>query len=259
MDRLKLIEPDRVEDKLYEFKRLLERNYTVRLVGKRSLMPGILYSTEPSLESDKLGVVLKAILYDKYYAPIIVARGYGGKLYILDGHHRARVYLWLRELVDAYLLEALSYKPRVEVPLASIPIVNPPVNPPEPIATLKHTVNIIHFLEKRHKRIARVWRERVPFSKLYPTQIAGFRIAPLSIEEIPPPLIYRLSSDEYYIIDGHSRICSMLLVGKHFVDAIVFTLKKEIGIVEISRKLRLPIISREFCLSSRIDVGKQHR
>ncbi len=247
--RLRLIEEHMVERRLYEIKRLLSRRYSVRFIGRKSLCPDILYSTESSLESDKLGLVLKAILFDKYYAPIIVVRGSHGRLYILDGHHRARVYLWLRELVDAYLLEALAYSPRVSVPLKDIAIVNPPVNLGEPYRTLRHMVNIIHFLEQRHGLLARVWRERIYIYRLYATQQI-VRIKKGSPETLwIPPLIYRYR-DEYYVVDGHSRICSLLLSGTNIVDSIVFTLSREIGLIRTSKTLGSPRFTEVFCIRS---------
>ena len=226
LKRLMLIDERIVKGRLYEIKRLLSRQYSVRFVGKRSLRPDILYSTESGLESDKLGLVLKAILFDKYYTPIIVIRGKEGKLYIIDGHHRARVYLWRRELVDAYLLEALAYSPRVSVPLRDTAIVNPPVNIGEPYRTLRHMVNIIHFLEQRHGLIARVWRERVYIHNLYATQPIVRGLEKSSKELSIPPLIYRYR-DNYYVLDGHSRICAIMLSGRDAVDSIVFTISKE--------------------------------
>ena len=250
LKRLKLIEERIVERRLYEIKRLLSRQYSVRFIGKKSLRPDILYSTESSLESDKLGLVLKSILFDKYYAPIIVIRGKHGKLYILDGHHRARVYLWLRELVDAYLLEALAYTPRVSVPLRDIAIVNPPVNVGEPYRTLRHMVNIIHFLEKRHGLIARVWRERIYIHSLYATQSIVRMMERSSKEPSIPPLIYRYKN-EYYVLDGHSRICAIMLSGWDMVDSIVFTLSREIGLIKTCYALGKPKFTKEFCTRSR--------
>ena len=246
LKRLSLIKEYMVEERLYDIKRLLSRKYSVRFIGKKSLRPDILYSTESSLESDKLGLVLKAILFDKYYAPIIVIRGKEGKLYILDGHHRARVYLWLRELVDAYLLEALAYSPRVSVPLRDIDIVNPPVNIGEPYRTLRHMVNIIHFLEQRQGLLARVWRERIYIHNLYATQPI-VRVREKFPEELKiPPLIYRYK-DEYYVVDGHSRICSILLAGWDMVDSIVFTFTKEIGLMKTCHTLGMPKFTIDFC------------
>ena len=246
LKRLSLIKEYMVEKRLYDIKRLLSRKYSVRFIGKKSLRPDILYSTESSLESDKLGLVLKAILFDKYYAPIIVVRGKEGKLYILDGHHRARVYLWLRELVDAYLLEALAYSPRVSVPLKDIDIVNPPGNIGEPYRTLRHMVNIIHFLEQRQGLLARVWRERIYIHSLYATQPI-VRVREKFSEELKiPPLIYRYK-DEYYVVDGHSRICSILLAGWDMVDSIVFTFTKEIGLMKTCHALGMPKFTIDFC------------
>ena len=254
LKRLKLIEERIVERRLYEIKRLLSRQYSVRFIGKKSLRPDILYSTESSLESDKLGLVLKSILFDKYYAPIIVIRGKHGRLYILDGHHRARVYLWLRELVDAYLLEALAYTPRVSVPLRDIAIVNPPVNIGEPYRTLRHMVNIIYFLEQRQGLLARVWRERIYIHSLYATQSIVRARGEFSEELKIPPLIYRYK-DEYYVVDGHSRICSILLSGWDMVDTIVFTLFKEIGLIKTCYALGKPRFTKDFCTRSKESFG----
>ncbi len=235
--------------RLNYFLKIFNRRYSMRFIGKKSILPHILYSTQHGLESDKLGLVLYNILYRKYYAPIIVVRGHGGRLYILDGHHRARAYLWLRELVDAYIIEAIAYKPRYSIILSKTSIINPPVTYGEPVRSLRHMVNIICFLEKSHRVIARVWRERVGFDKLYATQPLVKPVSSPLTKDTPPPLIYRLG-DEYYVVDGHTRVCASLLYGESIVDSIVFTLNCIVGLIKTSESLGKPRIDYSYCMKS---------
>ncbi len=245
--RLKLASEEDVVNRLRNIIKTFDKvwGYSVKFLGKKSLRPDILYTTQQYLESDKMGYVLYSILYRKYYAPIIVIRGYNGLLYIFDGHHRARAYLWLRELVDAYLLEALSYKPRYFSMLKDIEFVNPSERVNEYISVLRHMVNIIRFIEKKHNRIARVWRERIPINKLYVTQPL-VKKAVYESKEMPPPLIYRYG-DKYFIVDGHTRVCLHLLKGRKTVDSIVFTLNKHIGLIKTAEALGFIKVSKSYC------------
>lgn len=245
--RLKLDTWRDVERRIPFIIRFFSTDYTVRLIGKRRLDPKRLFSTESGLESDKLGIVLKAMLYEGYEAPVVVILGYMGRLYIFDGHHRSKVSLWLRRYVDAYLIEARSYKPRITVPLKSTPIINPPTTPQDPvIATWKHMVNIIGFLETRHKSIARLWRERIRVDKLIATQQLIKPAVKVYDTKTPPILVYKYKG-KYYVIDGHTRVCAALSSGIAEVEAVVFTLNKLIGIVKTSRCLGEPKFTNQYC------------
>ncbi len=245
--RLKLDTWRDIERRIPYIIKFLSRDYTLRFAGKRRLNPRRLYSTESGLESDKLGIVLKAMLYEGYDAPIIAILGYMGRLYIFDGHHRSRVSLWLDKLVDAYLIEAPSYKPRIMIPLKDTPIVNPPVTPNDPAAaTWKHMINIIGFLEARHKSIAKLWREQVSIGNLIATQPLAKPVTKLYGPDVPPVLVYKYY-DKYYVVDGHTRVCAALLSGCNKVEAIVFTLNKPIGLIETSKYFGEPRFTSSYC------------
>lgn len=244
--RLRLDTRRDIERRIPFILRYLGREYTVKLVGYRRLDPLRLYSTESALESDKLGLVLRAVLYEGYDAPIIAILGYGGRLYIYDGHHRSRVYLWLERLVDAYLIEARGYRPRISIPLAKTPVINPPQRPSGEVSVWMHMVNVIFFLERRHNILARVWRERIPVERLHATQPLAKPVTKPYDKATPPILAYWFDG-EYYVVDGHTRVCSALLSGRTHVDAIVFTLHKKIGLIRTSEALGKPRFSKEYC------------
>ncbi|MCD6488426.1 MAG: ParB-like nuclease domain-containing protein [Desulfurococcales archaeon] len=244
--RLRLDSWRDIESRLPKITRMLNLRYSVRFLGKRRLDPRRLYSTEPGLESDKLGLVLYSMLYRGYDAPIVTVLGYGGRLYIIDGHHRARAALWLERLVDSYLIEARAYKPRVTMPLEKTPIINPPETVSEYVHVLRHIVNIIYFLEKSHGVRARVWRDVIRIEDLYATQPLSKPVREKWHEEMLPPLVYRWGK-EYYVVDGHTRVCSALLAGLEVVDAIVFTLNKEIGLVKTSHSIGSPRFNHSYC------------
>ena len=246
--RLRLVDSREAYRRLNSFLYRFSKMYSVRFVGRKKLSPYILYSTQSYLESDKLGFVLYSMLYQGYNAPVIVVRGYGGRLYIVDGHHRAMASLWTRRLVDSYLVEALGYKPRVYCRLVDTHVINPPVDPGEPYRTLKHMVNIIWFLGERHKARALVWRETIPIARLYATQpIPGYKTIQTTSQQWIPPLIYNYKN-KYYVLDGHKRVCSLLLKGYDVVDSIVFTLGVKIGVIDTTARLENPVFDKNYCL-----------
>jgi len=246
VNRLKLDTRRDIERRLPYIVKRFSREYTVKFLGVKKLDPKRLHSTETGLESDKLGLVLKAVLYEGYEAPVIVILGAGGRLYIYDGHHRSKVNLWLDKLVEAFLIEVRGYKPRIAIPLSKTPVINPPYSPPEPILTWKHMVNIIWFLESRHNILARVWREEIDIEELYATQLIVRYNKRLISKEIPPVLVYYYDN-KYYVIDGHNRVCAALASGKKRIESIVFTLNREIGLVKTSEALGRPRFNKQYC------------
>lgn len=228
--------------------KFLSRDYTIRFIGKRRIDPRQLYSTESCLESDKLGLVLRAVLYENYDAPIIVILGYMGRLYIFDGHHRSRVALWLNKYVDAYLLQAPSYKPRIQKPLYKTPIVNPPVAPSNTVInTWKHMVNIITFLELKHNTLARIMRACIRINELIATQPLTKPVTRLYNPKTDPPILVYEYDGKYYVIDGHTRVCSALITGLECIESIIFTFNKPIGIIKISKYFGEPAFTHSYC------------
>ncbi|MCD6301499.1 MAG: ParB N-terminal domain-containing protein [Staphylothermus sp.] len=244
-NRLKLSSRRDVERRLHEIIWILRDKYRdVRLVGEKRLDPYILYSTQRYLESDKLGLVLKEVLYRGYYVPITVVRGRDSKYYVIDGHHRARVYLWLRVKINAYVLDVPAYDPREKYHVWEIDLINPNEVIPKWLSIWKHMVNIIHFLEKNHRRIARLWREKLPIRKLIPTEKIYYREVPSEINE---PILVYYYDDEYYVVDGHNRVCTNLYRGINDIEAVVFTLDTTIGLIETSKKIGLREFNLETC------------
>ncbi len=251
-NRLRLSTRRDIERRLYELYWLLRNEYPdIRVEGEKTLDPYMLYTTQLFLESDKLGVVLKKTLLEGYNVPIIVIRGSMGRLYILDGHHRARVALWLRTLVKAYVLNTPRYKPRLEtIPLTRIEFINPPISVEDPVINLwRHMVNIIHFLEKKHKRIAFVSRDKVELGKLYVTQKKPV-IRKLPEQVLDEPILVYSYHGEYYLIDGHTRACLKLLNGSREVLAVAFTLNKAIGIMDTAKKLGYQRLTSTWCTTT---------
>ncbi len=250
--RLRLATRRDVERRLHELYWILREIYRGDIIveGEKTLDPGNLYTTQPSIESDKLGLVLRKTLLEGYSVPIIVVRGYKGYLYILDGHHRARIALWLRLLVKAYVLNIPLYKPRLRsLPIKMIEFVNPPETVYDPVInTWRHMVNIIHFIEKKHGLIAYVTRNRLNLEELYATQktITPKYIPPGILNE--PILVYRYGG-EHYIVDGHTRACiKLLLYNTGDIEVVEFTLDdKRIGLIDSAIKIGKPRLSRDWC------------
>ncbi len=246
--RLKLSYRRDVERRLHELLWLLKTRYTnIKFLGEKPVNPSRLFSTQKYLESDKLGIVLRSILFHGYNAPIIVIRGYKSRLYVLDGHHRARVSLWLRISVNSFILDIPDYRRDDAVLIKDMELINPPNTPSIPLVMIwRHMANTIHSLEKIHGKTAIIWKERIPIEKLIATQkIIQSRITEKYILD-EPILVYDYKNEKY-VIDGHTRTCTNLLLGRKHVDAIVFSFEEKIGLLSTSERLGKPRFTMEFC------------
>ncbi len=236
-----------VERRLHEIYWLMKQSYTNIIVeGEKILNPFNLYTTQEYLESDKLGLVLRKTLLHGYSVPIIVVRGRLGRLYIVDGHHRAKTATWLRSMIKAYVLNIPGYHKPWAKPITAIKTINPPITIDDPVLkTWRHMVNIIGFIEQSHGKTPRLWVEKIKMTRLLATQ-------PLLEHDIPEkiidePILVYFISNEYYIIDGHTRACLKLLGGWEDIKSVVFTIGEPIGIIETAKLIGKPRISIDYC------------
>ncbi len=234
--------------KLHEIIDLLGIKYSgIKCTGIKELDPFNLYATQPVLESDKLGLVLYLVLFKKYDAPAIVVHNNRGKYYILDGHHRARVHIWIRKKLPAHLIYVPAYKPRISNPLCITDVINPPSGTPDEILPLRHMVNTIVFLEKMHGIIARIWKEEPLIKILKPTQ------PPSEIQGIfdemhsPLPILVYDYLGSKYVVDGHKRACKALLQGIDKIKAITFTLHTDIGLIRVGEYIGYDSFDEKYC------------
>ncbi|MGB9827624.1 MAG: nuclease, partial [Thermosphaera sp.] len=104
-NRLKLSDRRDVERKtLHTLSLLNMKNLSPVIMGEGFVNPFELYTTQTHIEADKLGLVLQKTLFESYDVPIIVVIGKNAYKYIIDGHHRALVSLWMRKHVRAVLI-----------------------------------------------------------------------------------------------------------------------------------------------------------
>ncbi|ABN69310.1 ParB domain protein nuclease [Staphylothermus marinus F1] len=243
--RLRLSSRRDVERRLREIIWILKDKYkTIQYIGEKTLDPITLYSTQKYLESDKMGLVLKEVLFHGYDSPIIVIRGSMSRYYIIDGHHRARVMLWLRRRVKSLILNIPGYKPRVSIPIWEIELFNPLEKISSWLNTWRHMVNIIHFIEKKHGGIAYIWKDKLVIRELITTQKI---VPPPSRKIVEEPILVYNYNKEYYVIDGHTRACTKLLRGEESILSVVFTLEKKIGLVDTAIRLGKQKFSGEIC------------
>lgn len=246
--RLKLASRRDVEHRLEVLVSFYKERYgDVFFLGEKVYDPRSLVFTQDYLESDKLAIVLKAVLLEGYNVPIIVVSGKNGERYVIDGHHRVLVHAWLRQKVLGYTLLIPKYKPRVARALLEVNTVNP-LNTPAELFCWRHIVNTIRFIERQHGTLADVWLEALPIKLLKPTEppIYGSP-SPHELSLKCPVLIYKFN-DEYYVVDGHHRVCTKLLADEKEVSAIVFTLgDKEIGIVKTARTIGCVEFNKKYC------------
>lgn len=220
-------------------------------LGERVYDPRGLYLTQEYLESDKLALVLRSVVYEAYTAPLVVIIGRDIRPYVIDGHHRTLVWAWLKRPITGYTVLIPEYKPRTVKTLVDIDIVNPH-DTPRYLYCWRHLVNIIRFLEKQYGVLAEVWFSNIPLEYLKPTEpppvpsIVEYK-STTSLD--CPVLVYRHSGG-YYVVDGHHRVCSRLLSKGRSIEAIVFTIRGgEIGIVKTARRMGYSYFSEEYCIS----------
>lgn len=221
----------------------------VLFIGERLLDPVNLYFTQDYLESDKLALVLKAMLLEGYNAPIITVIDETGSRYIVDGHHRTLVAAWLGRKINSYVIIIPKYKPRTRKTIHDIDLVNPHDTPLE-IICWRHMVNIVRFLERQHRSIARVWLEKLPLELLRPTEMPAYSISGERTHSTGlecPILVYKYR-DEYFVLDGHHRVCYLRDLGEKEIPSILVSLDSiEIGIVKTARKLGYRSFTVEYC------------
>ncbi len=144
--RLRLSTRRDVERRVHELIWVLRDKYRdIRLAGEKVFNPLNLYSTQKYLESDKLGLVLRETLFHGYNVPVIIIRGKASRYYVVDGHHRVRVMLWLRQGVKGFLLDIPEYKPQYSTRINNIELINPPEKTTSPIINGGKQVDSIVF------------------------------------------------------------------------------------------------------------------
>ncbi|MEM4435764.1 MAG: nuclease [Thermosphaera sp.] len=245
-ERLRLSDRRDIERRTLEIASILrERGYTPVVMGEFIVDPLELKTTQTHIESDKLGLVLKKTLFEKYSAPIVVVVGKNATKYIIDGHHRALVSLWLRQPVKAFLINTPAYIPGFSTSLHKVKFINPADTPRE-LMVWRHMVNTIHFLEEVHDLIAHLWFEDIKLTELKPTQRLVDAMAGVQAIVDEPILVYNYRGS-YYVVDGHKRVCKNLLLDRERILAIVFTLDgAKIGIVERAEIIG-DIFTKEAC------------
>lgn len=247
--RLRLASRRDVERRVVELLDFYRSEYgSCVFIGERSYTPHNLYFSQSYVESDKLGLVLKAVLFNGYRVPIIVVVGDKATQYVVDGHHRSIVYAWLGWRIPGLTIIVPKYKPRLMKTILDLELLNPPDTPSE-LACWRHIVNTVRFLEKQHGLYARIWLESIDIGKLKPTEppIISPRPHPTSLH--CPILVYKYGED-YYVVDGHHRVCLKLLEHSESIPALVFTIGgREIGLIRTARRINQREFNASYCSS----------
>ncbi|WP_042667675.1 chromosome partitioning protein ParB [Desulfurococcus amylolyticus] len=246
-DRLRLASRRDVELRVRDLLHFYSKEYgSAIFVGERTYTPRSLVLTQGFIESDKLGLVLRSVLFGMYQVPIIVVTGLGGLHYVVDGHHRVIVYAWLGWRIPGLTILVPKYRPKLAKSIIELDSVNP-VDTPQELICWRHIVNTVRFLEKQYNTLARIWVETISITLLKPTQppIPGPEPHALSLH--CPPLVYKYNQ-EYFVIDGHHRICREVLSSGKEVKALVFTIDNlEIGLLKTARMLGYDEFNEKYC------------
>jgi hypothetical protein len=245
--RLKLATRRDVERRLWDIIELYKGIFgEAFFLGERVYEPTELTLTQEYVESDKLALVLKSALLEGYTAPIIVVMNRSGNRYVVDGHHRTIVSAWLRRKIAGYVILVPNYTPRISRSLLEVDTINPPDTPLQ-LSCWRHAVNVIRFLEKQHGTVAWTWLEKLPVKALKPTEPPLGLFLPGPMQHDCPILVYAMGS-EYYVVDGHHRVCSALAARVEKMPALVFTLEnREIGLIKTARKLGYACFDSDYC------------
>jgi len=247
LSRLKLATRRDVERRVGELVEFYRETYGSALfIGERTYYPRELVLTQSHIESDKLGLVLRSVLFEAYRVPIIVVTGEKNKHYVVDGHHRVIVYSWLDWRIPGYTIIVPGYKPRIEKNIIEVESINPQDTPIE-LSCWRHIVNTIRFFEKQYGILARVWLENLRVAQLKPTEPPIRDPSPHPSSQYCPILVYKYIS-EYYVVDGHHRVCFKLVQGENTIQSIVFTLEnQEVGLIKTARRLGHAYFTLEYC------------
>ncbi|RLG74341.1 MAG: hypothetical protein DRO23_07095 [Thermoprotei archaeon] len=203
-----------------------ERIYGVKLSYSTGFVNfSRLRATENLLELEKLAVVLKKTVYEKYNIPIITIKTENMD-YIIDGHHRAYVkYLLNYKGISAYRIEFSDYMSRASYDIRGLRTIETGEELPEEYTPWKAVVKLIEYYRKLYGGEVKLKKVRVSIDFLVPTQkyveknklekeydVRHEKIAPIVCLEY---------EGKYYILDGHIRSLKAKLQGEKEIDVLV--------------------------------------
>lgn len=184
-----------------------------------------LRATENLLELEKLAVVLKKTVYEKYNIPIITVRTENMD-YIIDGHHRAYVkYLLNYEGVNAYRIKFNNYISKASYDIKELRSVEVGEELPEEYTPWKAVIKLIEYYRKLYGGEVKLKKVKVNIDFLVPTQkyvekSKLEKVYYVRYEKIAP-IVCLEHEGRYYILDGHVRSLKAKFQGEKEIDVLV--------------------------------------
>lgn len=217
-----------------------ERIYGIRLSYSTGFVGfDRLKATEKLLELEKLAIVLKKTVYEKYNIPIITIKTENID-YIIDGHHRAYAkYLLEHEGINAYRIEFNNYMPKASYDIKGLKTVETGEELPEEYTPWKAVIKLVEYYRKLYGGEVKLKKVRININFLVPTQkyVEKNKLEReygVELKKIAPIVCLEYEG-KYYILDGHTRSLKAKLQGEKEVDVLVLIPKVSVtpGVVRI--------------------------
>jgi len=199
-----------------------------------------LYATEPFLEDDKLALVARKYFMEGYSPPLVCLRC-GGNNYLIDGHHRAYVYLLAGvKMVKSYVFtfeDPIEYVPKYKLELSAMGLLNLESPVSSTLRVWHFMFRTLYWLKRIHGENFFVVLKEVPLRDLVPTQEYILLRGPYSNSQ--EPILVTKHETKYYIIDGHTRSYVKWLEDRDSsIRALVIIMTKGVlGFVRTSKRM----------------------
>lgn len=245
MREIELVDYENLSRRLEDIRKSFEDIYNLPInVDFEELSLDRLLPTEPFLEKDKLAMVFRRIIEEKYRVPIIAVK-YSEVYGILDGHHRA--YIWKkldRSYIQGYVLKFYSDKSPVPksfsfleaMPIRDVGEINDPY-----LLGWSQILTLLKYYEMIYEAAFTMAEDYLSLDMLVPTQPMVDNTRLESMNEILVPIVCVAYRNRFYILDGHVRALAAKRDGHTSIHSIILLSKNEIeyGIVKTAEKMGL--------------------
>jgi IMP dehydrogenase len=245
MRKIELVSWKNILNRVENIKKSFEIIYDTNLSFESKKIPlNNLYPTEDFLEKDKLALVLKKVILENYFVPIIAVK-HEREYFILDGHHRSYLSKKLQhETIASYVIlfpKGKKYKTRTKKVLEDIPIKEVSFIDDFTLKAFAQLLSILKYYEALYKTSFNLERIDVLLKDLVPTQPQARRERINSIKKMLVPIVCIEHKNKFYILDGHARSINAKEKNQKYIDAFILRPKTKVnfGIVKTAREMNL--------------------
>jgi hypothetical protein len=248
-----LITNSEIEQRLSGIKKSFKLLYGIDFEDSRKKVNvGDVIPTQPFLEKEKLQMVIQKVINENYSVPIILME-HRGKLYIIDGHHRAYTSFILGNMeMDAIILkfpDDRDYKTVKEIRVGDMKVKmfkkkrsSGEIETSEESAEIikmweKAAKTALHF-EKIHNIEFSIVSKEIKTEDILPTQkmVDINKTDRLINKDVP--IICIEHNQKFYVIDGHNRAFVSKKQGIPRIKSLILVPEKPVdfGIIKTAEK-----------------------